>query len=155
MLPSVPAPFPQGIFPSLTLISNQSHSLHGTGTGNYIGRTLIVDAGLFDTLSGIAHLTGLGSFEIAGWLQGVGLVAHGRETGRLELSGPNGSLTLKLQGRVEQSFSTLPPKFVYAVSHGTGEFEHWHSAGFLRVELIPAPTAFGLPPQGRFNLSFC
>ena len=85
MLPSVPAPFPQGIFPSLTLISNQSHSLHGTGTGNYIGHSLIVDAGLFDTLSGTAHLTGLGSFEIAGWLQGVGLVAHGRATGRLEL----------------------------------------------------------------------
>jgi hypothetical protein len=155
ILPSVPPPFPQGVFPYLIgLVQYRSQPLHGTGDGNYMGHSLIVDAGLYDKLSGTARLTGLGSFQVDGWLQGVGLVVSGRAKGELGFSTSRGTLTLTLHGPTERSFGVLPSKFRYSISHAAGDYQKLHGSGVVQIRLIPAPVAFGLPPQGRFELSF-
>jgi hypothetical protein len=133
---------------------NPSHPLHGTGAGHYLGHSLVVDAGLSYALTGKADLAGLGSFKMSGWVQGVGMVASGRATGQLVLSSAQGTITLALHGRVQPGFSPLPAELVYSVSGGTGAYQHLSGYGVVGLTIMPAPIAFGFPPEGLFTLRF-
>jgi hypothetical protein len=143
VLPSAPAAVPA-----------PTHPLHGTGSGTFTGSRFIVDAGPSDTLAGTVTLTGLGQFRVAGWVQGVGLIAQGRAAGQLTLSSARGTVTLALHGPVQGAFGALPAEWVYAVQGGTGAYRALTGYGVVQVTLTPAPVAAGLPPAGRFTLAF-
>ena len=152
-LPSATLPLPVPAA-QVTAAPNPSHPLHGTGAGHYAGRSLVTDAGPSDTLAGRADLAGLGSFNVSGWVQGVGMVAYGRAAGQLVLSDSRGTITLALHGPVQPGFSPLPAEFVYSVSGGKGAYQHLRGYGVVGLTLTPDPTASVLPPQGQFTLRF-
>jgi hypothetical protein len=142
----VTLPFPPTAAPALTaVVLNPSHALHETGAGHYTSHSLVVDAGLSYTLTRKADLAGLVSFQVSGWVQGLGMVASGRATGQLVLSDARGTITLALHGRVQPGFSPLPPEFVYSLSGGTGTYQRLRGYGVVALTLTPASTAFGLP----------
>jgi hypothetical protein len=156
-LPSVSFGVPRKGFIPPAVVSTDSqpnHSLQGIARGNYLGSLLMVDAGIHDKLTGTADLGKLGSFNLTGWLQGLGNIAHGRASGQLVLSNAQGSITLTLTGPVQPGFSPLPSVFNYQVTAGTGAYSHLDRSGRVHLSLIPAPIAFGLPPQGRFTFTF-
>jgi hypothetical protein len=134
---------------------HHNHKLHGTATGNYVGSSLIVDAGISDTLTGTAELGAKrGEFTVSGSVNGVGLIAQGEAMGQLVFTNANGSITISLTGPEQKAFSPLPTKFEYTITGGTGKYANLTGHGKLTLTTFPAPTAFGLPPQGTFSLSF-
>jgi hypothetical protein len=134
-------------------VSQPKHTLQGSASGHYIGNLLMVDAGVVDKLTGTAKLKNLGAFNLTGVLQGVGFIFQGHATGQLVLSSTQGTITLTLRGPVESGFQPLPSTFSYRISAATGAYQHMTGTGHVTVKLIPAPTAFGLPPQGLFQLT--
>jgi hypothetical protein len=154
-LPSVALPVAPTIDPMVMVVNSTTHQLHGTGAGSYVGNSLVVDAGTYDKLTGTVELPKVGSFTLTGSIQGVGMIAKGRATGELVLTNSHGSITVSLQGPAQTGFSALPGEFAYTVSGATGEYARlFGRSGAMSLSLLPAPTAFGVPPQGAFTLKF-
>ena len=151
-LPSVSTAFPMSVVKT-AVVTQHTHTLQGSASGHYIGNLLMVDAGVVDKLTGSARLKGHGSFSLTGVLQGVGFIFHGHATGQLVLSSTQGTITLALRGPVESGFQPLPSTFAYKISAATGAYQHLTGTGHVTVKLIPAPTAFNVPPQGLFQLT--
>ena len=131
-----------------------AHPLHGAGTGTYHKPAVTIDAGASFSLTGTADLGALGRFQVAGQVQGVGMIAWGRATGELVLTNAHGSITLALHGPTQQAFGTLPSELVYTVSGGTGDYSHLSGYGTVGLHTTPAPVAFGQPPAGAVALTF-
>jgi hypothetical protein len=151
-LPSVSTAFPMSFMTTGT-VSHHTHTLQGTASGHYLGNLLMVDAGVVDKLTGTVTLKGLGSFSLSGVLQGVGFIFQGHATGQLVLENAQGTITLALRGPIESGFQPLPTTFAYKISSATGAYQHLSGTGHVNVKLIPAPTAFNVPPQGLFQLT--
>jgi hypothetical protein len=135
-------------------IVQHSHPLQGTGTGTYHEPAVTVDAGTSFTMSGTVHLNGLGSFQVAGGVHGVGMVAWGRAGGELVLTGAQGTITLLLHGQIQHGFAALPRELVYTVSGGTGAYSHLTGYGTVGMTLMPAPAPLGHPPMGTIAFLF-
>lgn len=114
----------------------------------------MVDAGVYDRLTGTADLAKRGAFTVSGSIQGLGMIASGEATGQLVFSNAKGSITIALTGPTQKGFSPLPTKFHYTITSGTGAYAKLTGYGKLTLTMTVAPTAFGLPPQGTFSLSF-
>ena len=106
------------------------------------------------TLSGSTSLGSLGTFQMTGWLQGVGMLATGRATGELILSNSQGTITLELHGRTQPGFSPLPSEMVYSVSQTTGAYSHLSGYGVVDMQRTPTPIIFNQPQTGTINFYF-
>jgi hypothetical protein len=153
-LPSAVGLQPIGEHAGIAAAAVATHPLHGTGTGTYHAPLITIDAGTSFTLTGTANLAGLGTFRVAGSVQGVGMIVSGRATGELVLSNSHGTITIDLHGAIQPAFSQVPSDLVYKVTKGTGDFRHLTGYGSVAIHRTPAPVAFGKPLVGALILSF-
>jgi hypothetical protein len=112
-----PAPSPMG-------------GLHGTVTGS-LHRSLptVLDVGRLFAVDGSGRLGGLGTFSVAGSVNGTGFLARGHATGQLTLTNARGSITVSLRGPEQPGFAPLPGRFHFTVTGGTGAYENFHDDG--------------------------
>ena len=153
-LPSPITLYPTDPVGPVAVVARHAHPLHGSGAGTYHQPAITIDAGTSYSLSGTADLGALGRFQVAGQVQGVGMIAWGRTTGDLVLTNAHGSIALALHGPVQAAFGSVPPELVYAVTGGTGDYSHLSGYGTVGLHLTPAPVAFGPPPVGAVALTF-
>jgi hypothetical protein len=130
------------------------HSLHGTASGTYTAGPLVVDAGVYNQLSGTATFGTRGTFQVTGSVNGVGMIAQGRAGGELTFTNSRGTITVTLRGPLQPGFSPLPANFHYTIVGGTGAYQHLHGQGQMSLVLIPAPIAVDQPPRGAFRMTF-
>ncbi len=158
-LPSV-TPFSMVIPHSIhSQAAPQAHPLAGQGQGTYTGNSLIVDAGVSDTLQGQANLARLGQVTVQGAVHGLGFIASGHATGTLTFTNDNGSVTLELKGPLQKGFSPLPTNWHYVVTEATGAYQDLQGEkGSLQLTLTPdttpgSPPTLVFPSQGTFQLT--
>jgi hypothetical protein len=128
--------------------------LSGHGHGSYFYDAVESGAGIEYRMSGTAALPGMGTVGVRGSVHSVGFIQKGHAGGELTFGGPHGSITLELTGPTQAGFSPLPTSFTVRVVAETGAYagRHWHQ-GRLTLNVIPAPTAVGVPPRGVFTLA--
>jgi hypothetical protein len=160
LLPSAtPVTLPVGPAALVTAITQQPRDLAGQGQGNYVGQSLVVDAGISDFLQGQADLVALGRVKIQGAVFGLGLVPTGHATGTLTFSNDDGSVTVALLGPLQHGFADLPPDWQYTVTSATGDYSKLRGEqGSLRLvlqaDLVPAAAVGIFPrPRGTFQLT--
>jgi hypothetical protein len=120
--------------------------LAGQGTGTFIHELGIPEIGQKYDLSGSAMLAGLGRVAVRGSVESVGFVLHGHAWGTLTLSNAKGSVTLRLEGPVQNGFAALPGRFTFDIEGGTGSYQHLGGRGTLQLVIAPAaqPGTFSL-----------
>jgi len=121
------------------VVSHRGHSLHGSALATYVrSEELELDVGVHNILRGTATL-GRESFELSGWMRGVGMLIEGRASGGLVLTNARGTIMLALEGPLQPGFSPIPTKFHYTLS-GTGAYEHINGSGRLTLKEIAIPS---------------
>jgi hypothetical protein len=155
-VPSSIAPQPVDLVSPVAFLQPANHHpLHGIGNGSFQGPFVPADVGASLTLNGTVQLAGLGTFQLAGEVHGVGFVMGGRATGEMVLTGAQGTITLALHGPV-QSFSGIPRELVYSVSGGTGAYSHLTGYGTVGMTFVNQLPPVGVHPgvSGTFVLAF-
>jgi hypothetical protein len=117
------------------------HGLAGTGHGNYaVPRLQLLDVGTTYNLQGVADLAALGHVTVTCSVHSVGFIWHGHATGKLTFTNASGSVTVALEGPVQNDFAPLPGRFHYQVVSATGAYRHMRDQGSLQLVLAQAPT---------------
>ena len=98
----------------------QSLALSGDVSGTWTTQPTLRDTGGVQTLTGGGTVQPLGPVQASGTLHTPGFIAQGRTTGRMTLSNASGSVTLRLVGPPQPSFSGPPGSFRYTIVRGTG-----------------------------------
>lgn len=116
--------------------------LNGQGGGTDTGSHAVPDVGVGFDLSGTVSLAGMGTFDLTGWVRGVGFAARGRATGRVVLADARGTIALDLRGPLQPGFSRLPADFAYTATAGTGAYRRLAAAGTAHFAFSPDSSAF-------------
>ena len=74
----------------------------------------------------------VGDFTLTGWIQTPGFINNGQSFGKLWLTTPTGSITLKVVGP-PQSPGVLPPSLSFVIKAGHGAFIHSRGNGQILV----------------------
>jgi hypothetical protein len=154
ILPSGSSVTPSALGSAAKTATAPHHPLQGTGTAAYHEPRITVDTGMSLSLLGHGRLGDLGTFQVSGSINGVGLINKGRATGELVLKNSHGTITVNVHGPVQPSFAPIPRALVYVIAKGTGDFQHLAGYGSLNVTLIPATVGHNEAPRGTINLSF-
>ena len=120
-------------------IAHQTHAVAGHGTGTYVSHSLMVDAGASYQLTGHGNFGQLGNASVKGSIQGMGMIANGRAGGTLTFTNAHGSVTIELQGALQQGFSPIPIWFSFHVVQATGSYKQLQDHGTLRIDYHPDP----------------
>jgi len=126
-LPMLPGAAATSPLPSPTLFGN----LHG----QWKPEAPHPDVGQMSDLNGLGDLAGVGHVTVIGSVTGVGMIANGHAGGALTVTGPAGTVTLKLTGPAQPGFAALPDSFDYVVTGGTGNLATLHSQGRVYLHL--------------------
>jgi hypothetical protein len=119
-------------------------NLNGQGGGTDTGTHALPDVGTVFDLCGTVSLAEMGTFELTGWVRGVGFSARGRAIGRVALTDPHGTIALDLLGPLQPGFSPLPAVFTYTTSEGTGAYRRLAAAGTAHFAFSPETGAFSV-----------
>jgi hypothetical protein len=117
-----------------------AHPLAGHGIGTYSMGSFIPDMGLSYQFSGSGQFGQLGQATVSGSVRSVGFIQQGRAQGQLTFSNAQGSITIALQGPLQQGFAPIPQWFTYHVTQATGAYSKMHDQGTLRLNLYPDPV---------------
>jgi hypothetical protein len=134
--------------------------LRGRIQGTWVNRPTLPDTGSIQLLTGSGTVAPLGSATAQGNLHTPGFVLRGRTEGMLTLSGPRGSITVRLVGPEQRGFSPPPSTFHYRIIGGTGRFAGASGSGTARFHEQSGPVCEpGLPCDplvhgGTFTLTF-
>ena len=97
----------------------------------------------------------LGAVAVDGLLHSPGNVASGHASGNLTLTNNQGTLSLALTGPRQSGLSSLPQRFSYTITAGTGAYTGLTGAGRAFMTMTtpdPAQVAQGASPEPSFNL---
>jgi hypothetical protein len=133
----------------VSTINSTAAALTGHGSGHYSYDPVVSGAGREYRLHGTAYLAGLGEVSVSGNLRGVGFIAKGHATGELTFTNKYGSLTVDLEGPLQDAFSALPRHFSYKIVSGTGAYAGRTGEGSLTLVLTPSASG----PHGTFSLT--
>ncbi len=131
-------------------------SLNGTVKGNYhVTSKSNPDVGLTYDFSGNGKIGALGHVHATGHLHSVGNIAEGHATGLIVLSDPSGSLTLHVAGPEQKGFASLPDRFTFKITNGSGKYRHDTGTGTVVFVRDPAGTAsITTSEHGTFTMVF-
>jgi hypothetical protein len=121
-------------------VYHSTHALAGNGHGSFSVNVLVVDAGLTYKINGQGHFAHLGDVNIAGSVQGTGMIASGQAHGMLTFSNSHGSVTVDVTGPVQSAFGAMPTWYHYIVTSATGDFKSVKDSGTLRIDFHLNPT---------------
>jgi hypothetical protein len=118
----------------------------------------VPDTGTRYDFQGTAKLAKLGDVTIQGSLVSLGFVAQGHAGGTLTFTNAHGSVTVALEGPLQNGFAPLPQTFTYHVVSGTGAYKNLKDHGSLELMLKadpvgPAADAIFLTGHGTFTLT--
>jgi len=123
-----------------SLLPLQAGSLDATAAGSITPLVHIPEDGAAYSLTGAGRLLNGDAVRVAGTLQSTGMIAQGRATGELTITGPHGTLTLDLIGPNQGAFAALPAQFGFTVHSGTGAYAHLSATGSVAVHLYSDGT---------------
>jgi hypothetical protein len=127
----------------------------GSATGTY---TQISSISVNDTpnlqakysVSGSASLTGLGTFNVTGFLHENTAFHRSRAGGHIALTSAQGMIVLQLTGPEQHAGAGLPGTFSYQIIGGTGAYRHLEGHGTALVTLTPNTGS----TDGSFSIIF-
>jgi hypothetical protein len=127
----------------------------GSATGNY---TLLSSITVNETsnlqakfsLTGSASITGVGTFNVTGFLHENTAFHRSRAGGHIALNNSQGMIVLQLVGPEQHAGAGLPGTFAYQIIGGTGAYHHLVGHGTALVTLTPNAGSTG----GSFSIMF-
>jgi hypothetical protein len=103
------------------------------------------DIGAHQSLTGSGTVQPLGLTQAIGSLQMPGFVVSGRAHGTLTLSGARGTIALDLVSDPMQGFGSVPTRWTYTITGGTGKYAGATETGKATLrEVTPPPCPPGL-----------
>jgi hypothetical protein len=92
------------------------------------------DAGSTYLFTGTGKTNVLGAFTLTGKVQGPGLIANARASGKLTITTPKGTIHLSVTGPL-QSPGSLPPSVSFSIYRGTGAFVNSKGKGKITLSV--------------------
>jgi hypothetical protein len=132
--------------------TDELHTLHGVGGGDYITGVKTSEGGTESRLYGEMYLVGVGQVSVTGTVWTVGTAA-GEGGGTITLRNDKGSITLALEGPEQAASSKLPKNFHFEVIEGTGAYANFRETGQIHLNLDSSHALGGGKDGGDFTLT--